>query len=428
MMPVIKFFGFRIFQPRLVAAIATIMSIVLANSGCGRNGSSDEQAMSPGGEANTSTTQDTWQQIAPQEVVSEGAVFSVAAHPEKSGTLIAGTRPQGVLVTVDGGKHWRMTSEEFESTANQGINSNGLLFSKQDPDIVYAGIERLGIWKSLDGGSSWVDKNIGIASGNGHNAVSFAISPDDVNTVFAGTDGGLYKSVNGGATWQRLSNGLPSGATVTDNDIHSTVTAIAVNPDNTNVIYAAFYAVGVDETAGVYKSIDGGDYWSSANVGIETGPGDEPYLRKEYAFDLSLDPRDPDTLYVATLSGIYKSVNAGESWVRQYTEACGDILVDTLNSNQVYAIKAPGSVIRSDDGGNTWKDFSKGLPRDDLPSGNSQEVVVTLPDGTETTLVLDSAEDGIFGFRLAATPADPEHIYLAMSTGIYRVRIARGEI
>jgi photosystem II stability/assembly factor-like uncharacterized protein len=78
-----------------------------------------------------------------------------------------------------------------------------------------------------------------------------------------------------------------------------TIVAIATDPTNPQISYAATFG------AGVFKTMDGGHNWVSSSVG----------LSNLYIYSLAIDPSQPSTVYAGTYHNqIYKSINGGISW------------------------------------------------------------------------------------------------------------------
>jgi photosystem II stability/assembly factor-like uncharacterized protein len=154
----------------------------------------------------------------------------------------------GVYVSRDSGKSWMLAGEEQEM--NRGILT--LAVHPHEPQTVIAALYPAGIYKTTDGGKTWVENHSGLSR-----AAVRAIAYDPVNPdfVFAGVvEGGIYRSTDGGNTWSHSSAGM---------DANAYITSIVVDPVRTQNIYAA------DLLSGVYFSSDGGTNWVHINEGLD---------------------------------------------------------------------------------------------------------------------------------------------------------------
>ena len=144
-----------------------------------------------------------------------------------------------------------------------GIASFGWAINPANPQTIYAPSENNGLFKSTDGGANWS------ATGLSKTSVSaVAIDPLNPDTLYAGTTDyysprgvfpflGLFKSTDGGNSWFAINNGL--------GDLFGTVsiiTAVAIDPDDPNILYAG------TSGRGVFRSADGGASWSEFNLGL----------------------------------------------------------------------------------------------------------------------------------------------------------------
>ena len=175
-----------------------------------------------------------------------------------------------------------------------------IVVDQTDPMKIYAGTWGSGIYKSVDGGSSWHIINEGL--GNLY-VYSLAIDPLTSSTLYAGTYGdGVFKSVDEGNNWIQTGPGLNDSAIVY---------TIAINPSNPNILYAGTRSPGSEPPwgGGVYKSTNGGGSWQDFNQG----------LGEDWVYGLVINPSLPTTLFAATHSlGVYKyTANAG-SWFPLY--------------------------------------------------------------------------------------------------------------
>ena len=219
-------------------------------------------------------------------------------------------------------------------------------------------------------------RNIGPAFLSGRIS-DIAIHPNNENIwyITAGS-GGVWMTDNAGTTWNPIF----------DNETSYSIGAIAIDPSNTNIIW-----VGTGENVGgrhvgygdgIYKSSDGGKTWN--NMGLK---------KSEHISKIIVHPNDSNVLWVAVQGplwnsggerGLYKTVDGGKNWYKTLGDSewtgVTDIMIDPRDPNLIYAATwdrhrtvaaymggGPGSGIhKSEDGGETWKKLTKGIPKSNL--------------------------------------------------------------
>jgi photosystem II stability/assembly factor-like uncharacterized protein len=131
-----------------------------------------------------------------------------------------------------------------------------------------------------------------------------ALDPRDPRILYAVTSNyGVLKSSDGGMTWELSNQGLDS----------YTHHAVVVNPLRPDVVYVGSWSSGIS------KSLDRGAHWTGVN-------GD---LGNTAIEDLTLDPTTSEILYAATTSGVFKSLDGGNSW-RPYSEGLPVAQIDNF--------------------------------------------------------------------------------------------------
>ena len=237
------------------------------------------------------------------------------------------------------------------------------------PNVYYMGVNNGGVWKSTDFGLVWrpiFDEQPTQSIG------ALAVAPSNPNVIYVGSGEGLqrpdlsvgdgmYKSIDAGATWTHL--GLRDG---------QQISAIIIDPHDANRLFVAVlgHPYGANTERGVYRSTDGGQSFTRVLYKNEnTG-----------AVDLAFDPRNPQIVYTALWSarqapweasfegpgsGLFKSTDGGNTW-RQLTRGLPGVSdglgrigfgIAPNDGNRIYALvnARNGGLFRSDDAGESWE-------------------------------------------------------------------------
>ncbi len=238
-----------------------------------------------------------------------------------------------------------------------------------NPNIIYVGAATGGLWKSVDGGTTWTPifddqpvSSIGAIAVNQSNPnIVWVGTGEGALRNSAGVGRGVYLTIDGGKTWKFL------GLEKTEK-----ISRILLHPDDPDVAYVGALGTtwGENPERGVFKTVDGGETWEKILfVDEKTGVA-----------DMALDPGNPNKIIAAMWehrrwpwffksggpgSGLYITVNAGKQWQR-LTDKNGlpkgelgriGIAFSTNKSENVYAlVEAEKSVLlRSSDGGFSWQ-------------------------------------------------------------------------
>ncbi|HLP19337.1 MAG TPA: hypothetical protein VK174_03515, partial [Chitinophagales bacterium] len=260
---------------------------------------------------------------------------------------------------------------------------------------------------------------------------------NDPRIIYVGTaGGGVWKTTTGGAQF----------TSVFDKHCQS-IGAIAVDQTNPDVVWVGTGESNMRNTVsignGIYKTTDGGDNW------VFMGLPNSEHISK-----VVIHPNDPNTLYVAVPGklwsnspdrGLYKTTDRGKTWDKivyvNDSTGCADFVLDPKNPNTMYASfwqfrrkpyafssGGPGSsVMKSVDGGKTWKKIQNGLPAGDIGRAaialapSAPENLVMIVESKRTTLLLStdggenwkeqSADDNICArpFYFSTIQVDPEN-------------------
>jgi hypothetical protein len=172
---------------------------------------------------------------------------------------------------------------------------------------------------------------------------------DPVNTSIiyvCSPSGGLWKSVNGGTSW----------ATSTDYLSVVGATDLVIDPVNTSVLFLATGDGdhGDTHSAGVMKSTDGGATWTTTGLIFSVSSATTIHR-------LLMDPTNNNILYAATTFGIFKTINAGVSWTNIISGNFSDMELKPSTPTTIYAVTSNTFYLSVNSGG-TWTASSTGLP------------------------------------------------------------------
>lgn len=279
----------------------------------------------------------TWSAIHKGIRSSSDIIHQIEFDPLMTNTVyvIAGGE---LLKSSDGGNSWRSLS--FKDACG-GLGR--VAIDPTNPLIMYGG-EEFGpfsqYYKSTDGGVSWF--RIGLGQLNGA-PIDIQIDRRDPGTVYAATDlpqgsvTGVFKSTDSGMNWFPSAGGIARGS----------ISALAMAQSKPNRLYA----------------VSGGDVYRSANRAKKWHLGG--YSGNSNAANLVVDPTNPNTVYLATSSGVYKSIDAGETFrATALASSVRQLAIDPKNTTIVYAgnaMNSPNKLFKSTDGGLSWITIGAGI-------------------------------------------------------------------
>ena len=226
-----------------------------------------------------------WNHVNTYGWTSAGAPIPVAiqfsvANPD----TIYFLHDHGILKSANGGSTWGEIARAIHKCNLWGCSISALAIDPRNPNVLYASDTASGVWKSTNGGGTWIAQ---IAGSSTLRVISLAINPNDPNILFAGTfDGGILKTSDGGSNWIPL----------VENDTRYGRT-LAIDPNYPNTLYTGGNSF-------VYRSADGGATWGGMIAGLS-------WLNSVRA--LVINPKDPAMLYAATSLGLYEYTNLGRT-------------------------------------------------------------------------------------------------------------------
>jgi hypothetical protein len=249
----------------------------------------------------------SWESIGPGNIA--GRIKAIAVHPTQSGTIFIGAAAGGVWKNTGEGNAWTTT---WNTETAMAVNALAIDYSS--PNIVYAGTGEIFSTNSLP-------------------SASLSYLGD-----------GIFKSTDGGNTWK---NSGPTNVSV------GAFSKLYVHRQNSNIVYAS----AVIGNGGFYRSTNAGASWSSA-------------LSSGAIYDMSVNPLNSNTIYLATNNALRKSTDAGltfkaiTSGINVTNGTRMSVAVAPSDTNIVYAmISRAGAannrnfcdIYKSTNGGTSWQ-------------------------------------------------------------------------
>ncbi len=380
-----------------------------------------------------------------------GRALAVTGVPGEPNHFYFGAVDGGVWESLDAGRTWHPIFDD------EDIGSIGsIAVAPSDPRTIYVGTGEAdmrsdiaygdGMYKSSDGGKSWT--HIGLNDTKQIGAI--VVDPHDAGVVYVAALGhpygpnaerGVFKTTDGGRTWAKvLYKNSDAGAT-----------ALAMNPSDPNVVYAALwqtrrppwnvYPPSNGPGSGLYKTTDGGATWTQLTNGLPAHVG---------RIGLSISNAAPNRIYAQVdsapgLGGVYRSDDAGATWVHTDAEEriwqrgwyFAGITADPRNPDVVYVMNT--STYKSTDGGKTFEAVLGDPTGDDYHTlwidpndsgrmilGSDQGTIVTVNGGKTwsswynqpTAQIYHLATDNAFPFNAYGAQQDSGAV-MAPSQGRY---------
>jgi photosystem II stability/assembly factor-like uncharacterized protein len=300
-------------------------------------------------------------------------IVVIQLHPKNPDILYVTTNDY-IYKSRDGGQTW--------ANISKGMSHSRVIAMAVDPSYpatVYAGTKGDAVYKSYDGGQRWVSMRSGLDDATISSVVNqFVFDPYDSNHIFVATTMGIFETKSGGGNWTKRMEGMK--------EVLMVVT-LGMDPTRPAILFAG-------TSGGVYKSVNEGAHWEKVNNGL-VPPEIIKSSRALNVTSVHVDPFEPETVYAATLAGLFKTTDGATSWVR-IGESLSDqmiiaMILDRSKKGVIYITGRDG-VHQSGDGGMTWKTLNKGFASTNIRS-------------------------------IAQSPTDPELFYAGTNgSGLYRSR------
>lgn len=299
-------------------------------------------------------------------------IRTLTGPPEQPSVVVAGaillnpnlgySNSGQLLYSSNGGATW--------TVALDGVGwGNHVVYC--DDQTAFAAV-RTGLVRSDDGGATWAP-TAGLA---GRDVLHVAVAPDCERLVALVYQSGFYSSADGGAT---VAGPFTAGLELEPDRI--TTNALVAAPDDPSTLFAATYA-------GLFRSQDDGESWQviDSGNGVAIGgltpspaaPGrlfastwgtgvwqresaesewervSVDRLPRDFIYGTYVDLADPDRWFVGAVRELWRTEDAGETYVSVGLANYNVLDVVTLASGTTLAATQIGGVFRSADGGDTW--------------------------------------------------------------------------
>jgi hypothetical protein len=323
-------------------------------------------------------------------------VHHALVDPRDGRTLLAAARTghlgPTIFRSVDRGRTWKEAAKPpaFDPGSGRTVDHTFWLTPghASESGTWYAGTSPQGLFRSSDGGATWE----GVTGFNAHpkrkewcggdqdgtpdgpKLHSILVDPRDQKHLYIGmSSGGVFESTDGGAGWRPLNAGvradfLPQPEPEFGHDPH----CVRLHPLLPDRLYQQNHC-------GIYRLDRPAERWNEIGVTMPKSVG-------SIGLPMVLHPRDPDTVWVFPMDGTsvwprvspggkpaaYRSVNGGKTWQRQagglpkaqtwWTVKRQAMTADQAQSVGIYFGTTSGEVWGSRDEGRTWKCLAAHLP------------------------------------------------------------------
>jgi|GEM_PF-4034481 len=341
----------------------------------------------------------TWETLSPVDVGN--------ALQYGQGKIFVGLRNNQIAISSDEGNNFTSVTIDSSITA---INYIATATTTSDVYVLaQTSGATIALFKSADGGLTWANTGVTVVSSTAN--LEIAVKPTDANFIVLGGSTPTYTTTGTSGTWATLSSSYSGSilfngdriyvginytdnngstwtnlTTTTNSDTRVKSESIAMDPANTDILYA-------ESMVGVARSVDNGTTWTDVNnslTGITvnqlTQSVNDPDLvwlaaygglakstnftaseptwtfpisannSVDYATAVWLDPDNDNYVVSAMLDKIYYSSDSGTTWTDSNSSLNGDNISDFLENNNILYASSNSGVLQSIDQGATWTD------------------------------------------------------------------------
>ncbi len=252
-------------------------------------------------------------------------------HMDETDTWYAGSSPQGLFRSEDGGNTWQSVSGfndhpnwsawtgDGQDQTPDGAILHSILIDPRDRNHLYVGCSGGGVFESTDGGLDWHPLNKGCAADfnpepnpeYGHDPHCVQLHPFAPDILYQQNHCGIYRLQRPSDVWIRIGDNMPR-------DIGDVGFPVTLHPRDPATVWVfpmdatdVWPRISPGGRPAVYRSRDSGDSWQKLNKGLPLEQAWFTVLRQS----MSADGHDPVGIYFGTTTGeLWGSIDEGDNW------------------------------------------------------------------------------------------------------------------
>lgn len=232
--------------------------------------------------------------------------------------LYAGVDEAGLFHSADHGETWQPVdglNEHHTRSAWEpglgGLTAHRVIVDRTNQDRIWVAISAVGVFRSDDGGTTWLTKNAGMPAAVdaqefddiGHCVHGLVQDPTNPDRLYRQEHLGVFRTDDGGDQWERIEDGLPAGfgfPIVLDRESNRLFVVPLESDENRLPVDGAFR---------VYRSDDRGDSWRISGTGHPEAATFTAVLRG------AMDTDQRGGIYLGTTAGkVMTTADAGDIW------------------------------------------------------------------------------------------------------------------